>query len=108
MSRDNRFRLQDILDAIDRISSYVEGMTYEDFLADRKTQDAVTRNVEIIGEAARSLSEQFKQEHSSIPWQDIVGMRNVIVHHYFGILPDVVWDVIENELPTLRSQLAKL
>ena len=108
MSRDNRFRLQDILDAIDRISSYVEGITYEDFLADRKTQDAVTRNVEIIGEAARSLSEQFKQEHSSIPWQDIVGMRNVIVHHYFGILPDVVWDVIENELPTLRSQLAKL
>jgi len=108
MSRDNRFRLQDILDAIDRISSYVEGMTYEDFLADRKTQDAVTRNVEIIGEAARSLSEQFKQEHSSIPWQDIVDMRNVIVHHYFGILPDVVWDVIENELPTLRSQLAKL
>ena len=108
MSRDNRFRLQDILDAIDRISSYVEGMTYEDFLADRKTQDAVTRNVEIIGEAARSLSEQFKQEHSSIPWQDIVGMRNVIVHHYFGILPDVVWDVIENELPSLRSQLAKL
>ena len=108
MSRDNRFRLQDILDAIDRISSYVEGMTYEDFLADRKTQDAVTRNVEIIGEAARSLSEQFKQEHSSIPWQDIVGMRNVIVHHYFGVLPDVVWDVIENELPTLRSQLAKL
>lgn len=108
MSRDNRFRLQDILDAIDRIGSYVEGITYEDFLADRKTQDAVTRNVEIIGEAARSLSEQFKQEHSSIPWQDIVGMRNVIVHHYFGILPDVVWDVIENELPTLRSQLAKL
>ncbi len=108
MSRDNRFRLQDILDAIDRISSYVEGITYEDFLADRKTQDAVTRNVEIIGEAARSLSEQFKQEHSSIPWQDIVDMRNVIVHHYFGILPDVVWDVIENELPSLRSQLAKL
>ena len=108
MSRDNRFRLQDILDAIDRINSYVEGMPYADFLADRKTQDAVTRNVEIIGEAARSLSEQFKQEHSNIPWQDIVGMRNVIVHQYFGILPDVVWDVIENELPTLRSQLAKL
>ena len=108
MSRDNRFRLQDILDAIDRISSYVEGMTYEDFLADRKTQDAVTRNVENIGEAARSLSEDFKRGHPSIPWQDIVGMRNVIVHHYFGILPDVVWDVIENELPTLRSQVAKL
>lgn len=108
MSRHSRFRLQDILDAIDRVSSYVEGMTYADFLFDRKTQDAVTRNIEIIGEAARSLSAQFKEEHPDIPWEEIVGMRNVIVHEYFGILPDVVWDVIQNELPPLRSQIAKL
>jgi uncharacterized protein with HEPN domain len=108
MSRDNRFRLQDILDAIDRIGSYVEGMTYADFLADRKTQDAVTRNIEIIGEAARCLTAQFKQEHPSVPWEEIVAMRNVVVHQYFGVLPDVVWDVIENELPALRSQIAGL
>ncbi len=108
MSRHSRFRLHDILDAIDRVNSYVEGMTYADFLADRKTQDAVTRNIEIIGEAARSLSAQFKEEHPDIPWEEIVGMRNVIVHEYFGILPDVVWDVIENELPPLRSQIAAL
>ena len=78
MSRHERLRILDILDAIDRIVSYVEGMSYEDFLADRKTQDAVTRNIEII------------------------------VHQYFGILPDVVWDVIRNELPVLRSQIAKV
>lgn len=108
MSRHSRFRLQDILDAIDRVSSYVEGMTYADFLSDRKTQDAVTRNIEIIGEAARSLPGEFKEKHPDIPWEEIVGMRNVIVHEYFGILPDVVWDVIENELPPLRSQIAKL
>ncbi len=108
MSRHSRFRLQDILDAIDRVSSYVEGMTYADFLADRKTQDAVTRNIEIIGEAARSLPAPFKEEHADIPWEEIVAMRNVIVHEYFGILPDVVWDVIENELPRLRSQIAGL
>jgi len=108
MSRDNRFRLQDILDAIDRIGSYVEGMTYADFLADRKTQDAVTRNIEIIGEAARSLTAQFKQEHPSVPWEETIAMRNVVVHQYFGVLPDVIWDVIENELPPLRSQIAEL
>lgn len=108
MSRHSRFRLQDILDAIDRVDSYVEGMTYPDFLADRKTQDAVTRNIEIIGEAARSLPGEFREQHPDVPWEEIVSMRNVIVHEYFGILPDVVWDVIENELPPLRSRIAKL
>lgn len=108
MSRDSRFRLLDIVDAIDRIASYVEEMNYEAFLADRKTQDAVTRNIEIIGEAARSLPTDFKECHADVPWDEIVGMRNVIVHEYFGILPDVVWDVIETELPVLRAQIARL
>jgi uncharacterized protein with HEPN domain len=108
MSRHNNLRILDILDAIDRIASYVEGMSYDDFLADRKTQDAVIRNVEIIGEAARSLPDDFKERHVDIPWDEIVGMRNVLVHQYFGILPDVVWDVIKHELPTLRSQIAEL
>ena len=65
-------------------------MSYDDFLSDRKTQDAVTRNIEIMGEAARSLPGDFKQRHSDIPWDDVIGMRNVIVHQYFGILPDIV------------------
>lgn len=108
MSRHERLRLLDILDAIDRIGSYIEGMSYESFLADRKTQDAVTRNIEIIGEAARALSEEFTDQRAGIPWSEIVAMRNVIVHQYFGILPKVVWDVITNELPTLRSQIAQL
>ena len=108
MYRHSKLRILDILDAIDRTVSYVEGMKYEDFLSDRKTQDAVTRNIEIIGEAARSLPEDFKELHPDIPWDEIIGMRNVIVHQYFGILPDVVWDVIKNELPKLRSQITNL
>ena len=108
MSRREKLRVHDILDAIDRIGSYVEGMDYEDFLTDRKTQDAVTRNIEIIGEAARALPEDFKERHADVPWSEIVAMRNVIVHQYFGILPEVVWDVIKSELPTLRSQIAGL
>lgn len=108
MSRHERLRLLDILDAIDRIGSYIEGMSYEGFLADRKTQDAVTRNIEIIGEAARALSAEFTDQHADISWSEIVAMRNIIVHQYFGILSKVVWDVITNELPTLRSQIAQL
>jgi len=108
MSRHERLRLLDILDAIDRIGSYIGGMSYESFLADRKTQDAVIRNVEIIGEAARALSKEFTERHSEVSWSEIVAMRNVIVHQYSGILPKVVWDVIKNELPALRSQIARL
>jgi uncharacterized protein with HEPN domain len=108
MSRHSRLRIFDILDAIDRIASYVEAMTYEGFLADRKTQDAVARNIEIIGEAARGLPEQFRQQHADVPWSELIAMRNIIVHRYFGILPDVVWDVIQNELPILRAQIADL
>ncbi len=108
MSRHEKQRLLDIVDAVDRIISYVAGMDYDDFLADRKTQDAVTRNIEIIGEAARALPEDFRERHAEIPWSEIMAMRNIIVHQYFGILPEVVWDVIRNELPTLRSQIAKL
>ena len=108
MSRHERLRLLDILDAIDRISSYVAGMSHEEFLADRKTQDAVARNIEIIGEAARALPEEFTDRRANIPWSEIIGMRNVIIHQYFGILPEVVWDVIQNELPALRAQIAGL
>lgn len=108
MSRHSKLRILDILDAIDRITSYVEEMKYNEFLADRKTQDAVARNVEIIGEAARSLSSYFRKKHCAVPWKEMIGMRNVIVHEYFGILPDVVWDVINNELPQLRAQLSRL
>ncbi len=68
----------------------------------------MARNIEIIGEASRALPEEFKEQASSIPWQDIVGMRNVVVHEYFGILPDVVWDVIQNELPILKKQIVLL
>ena len=106
MSRHERLRVLDILDAIDRIASYVERMTYESFLADRKTQDAVTRNIEIIGEAARALPQDFKEQHPDIPWDEIVAMRNVIVHQCFGILPDVVWDVVKKELPVISSRVA--
>jgi len=97
--------LLDILDAIERIISYAKGMSYKDFLSDSKTQDAVVRNIEIIGEAARNLPKTFRANNPQVPWDEIIGMRNVIVHRYFGILVDVVWDVIKKELPKLKKNI---
>ena len=105
MSRHTELRLLDILDAIERIFAYVKGMSYKDFLADHKTQDAVVRNIEIIGEAARNIPKPFRTENSQVPWDEIIGMRNVIVHQYFGILVDVIWDIIKNELPKLKKHV---
>ena len=108
MSRHTELRLLDILDAIERVFSYVKGMSYKDFMADQKTQDAVVRNIEIIGEAARGIPKVFRADNSQIPWDDIIGMRNIIVHHYFGILIDVVWDIVKKELPMLKKQIKSI
>lgn len=98
----------DILDAIGAIREYISEMTYEDFLKDRKTRDAVVRNIEIIGEAVRSLSPPFLKCHSSVVWRDMIGIRNIIVHHYFGVMSDIIWNVIQSDLPELERQIRKM
>ncbi len=108
MSRHTELRLLDILDAIERIFSYAKGMRYNNFLTDRKTQDAIVRNIEIIGEAARGIPKTFRTDNPQIPWDEIIGMRNIIVHHYFGILLDVVWDIVKKELPKLKRQIKSI
>ena len=108
MSRNDRLRILDILDAIDKVFCYAAGQTYEDFLEDAKTQDAVARNIEIIGEASRSISKSFKAAYPHIPWRQMVDMRNTLIHVYFGIMPDIVWDVIHKELPELKRLLIEV
>lgn len=82
-------------------------MSSEAFLTDTKTQDAVVRNLEIIGEAVKGLSPDFRRAHKDIAWKDIGGMRGRLVHHYFGVNWDIVWDVIEHRLPELKKQLGR-
>jgi len=101
MHRDPRLYLDDILEAIGQIREYTVSMSYDVFTRDRKTQDAVVRNLEIIGEAAGRLPEDKKHAASEIEWRKIVGLRNMLIHEYFGISLPVVWDVVQNKLDAL-------
>jgi uncharacterized protein with HEPN domain len=102
--RDDRERLQDILEAIERIEKYsVRG---EDlFRRDKLIQSWMTQNIQVIGEAARSLSQEARDRNPQIPWSKIIGMRHVLVHGYFEIDLDIVWEVVKRDLPALKSQL---
>ena len=105
--KDKEF-LCDIGEAIERIKNYIGKMDYEKFLNDNKTQDAVIRNIEIIGEAVKNLSQNLKKKYSSIEWKDIAGMRDKIIHHYFGIKWEIVWSVIKNKLPNFREKVKNI
>ena len=95
----------DILDATRRIKDYTRGMTFEEFERDTKTQDAVVRNIEVIGEAVKRLSPEFKRRHPDVPWKQMAGMRDVVIHRYFGVALDIVWKVIGEDLPKVISRL---
>jgi len=100
-----RLRVEDILDAIGRIERYVEGLTFEQFQSDEKTVDAVVRNLEVIGEAVRHLIATQESLPTGIPWTDIAGMRNILIHEYFGVDLNIIWHTIVEDLPVLRDQL---
>lgn len=105
--RDERLYLVEILGAIDRVLQYTaEGR--EAFLADPKSQDAVVRNIEIIGEAVKALSEATRQAHPEVPWGKIAGTRDRLIHGYFSVDLDIIWDIVQTDLPSLRSKVAAL
>jgi uncharacterized protein with HEPN domain len=105
--RSERLYLTDIRDAIDRILVYTsEGRG--SFFAEAMTQDAVVRNIEIIGEATKGVSDATRHAHPEIPWRDMGDMRNKVIHDYFRIDLEVVWDVIANDLRPLREQIDRL
>lgn len=106
--RSDKELLQDIYEAAQRIQTYVGGMTYTTFLKDTKTQDAVIRNLEIIGEATKNLSESLRDQHNDVPWRSIARMRDRLIHGYFGINVDIVWGVITTELAELVQQIAEV
>ena len=104
--RDDHGRVFDILEAISRIERvYIEGK--KKFGEDEMAQVWVIHHLEIIGEAARGISEEFKDSHGEIPWSEMIGMRNILIHQYFGIDKEAVWQVVEKDLPVLKSHFKK-
>ncbi|MCL4858895.1 MAG: DUF86 domain-containing protein [Caldilineaceae bacterium] len=98
----------DILTAVEKIDRYIEGLDRERFLNDEKTIDAVVRNFEIIGEATRQLPVEYTKQYPDIPWGHMIGLRNRIVHEYFGLDLDLIWEIVKSDLPGLREQIARL
>ena len=107
MQRDQVY-LVDILEAARLAVSYVEGVQKDVFLRDVKLQDSVIRRIEIIGEAARRVSEKTKAAHPDIPWWEMVGMRNLMIHEYDDVDHWVVWETVQNDLPGLIARLEPL
>ncbi len=100
--------LLDMLEAAEKIQRYLQGKTFEDFLREDLLRDAVERNVEIIGEAARRISENLKQEHPKIPWRKIIAQRNVLVHEYNNIGKEEIWEVATLHIPRLIDTIKPL
>lgn len=103
--RQDSLWISDIREAIARVGEYTQGISYSEFLEDKKTQDAVVRNVGIMGEAAKKISAEFKRKHKDIDWKAIAGMRDKLIHEYFGVNWSILWDVVKNKLPQLKAQL---
>lgn len=105
MHRGDKELLADILEAIRRIENYIEGINYDQFLDDLKTQDSVVRNLEIIGEAVKKISDEIKNRNILVEWKNIANLRNRLIHDYFGINLDVVWGILEEDLGHFKTQI---
>ncbi len=103
--RRDRDYIADIQEAIQRILAYTQGMSWDTFLHDDRTQDAVVRNIEVIGEAAKNLSGTLRKRYPHLPWKDMAGARDRLIHHYFGINNEIVWQIVQQDLPALLPKI---
>jgi len=108
MPRDYKIYLQDILEAISKIRDYTAGLTFENFAAEPKTRDAVIRNLEVIGEAVKKIPKEIRSRAPDVEWKRMAGLRDVLIHEYFRIDQEIVWDLVQNKLPILEEQIKLL
>lgn len=108
MKKDDSVYLRHMLDAISRIEEYTRDIQYDGFMDNHLIQDGVIRQIEIIGEATKRLSREFREENSEILWKDVAGMRDKLIHDYLGVDLDAVWDTAETDIPALKTRLRNL
>jgi len=105
MPREYKAYLRDILEAIRKIEKYTENISLDDFVKDELLQDGVVRNLEIIGEAVKNIPQDIKIRKSQVEWKKIAGLRDILIHGYFGIDVDIVWDIVKNKIPELKQKI---
>lgn len=107
MKKDKTY-IQHILEAISDIEKFIENVPQDHFYENKEKQYAVLRALEIIGEATKNLSKDLRKKHPQIPWRDIAGMRNKLIHEYFGVKLKLVWETVKKRIPELKKQLSKI
>lgn len=108
MPREYKAYLRDILESIRKIERYTKNIAFDDFVEDDLTQDGVVRNLEVIGEAVKNIPEDIKNKKPEVEWKKIAGLRDLLIHTYFGIDVDIVWDVVKNKLPELKEEVIEM
>jgi uncharacterized protein with HEPN domain len=108
MIKNDQVYLEHILESIGKIENFVSGLTQAEFDQNVMIQDAVIRNFEIIGEATKKISKQFTQSHPEVPWQDMAGMRDKLIHDYLDVDLDVLWKTVEEDLPLLKKLITNI
>ncbi len=108
MSRDPGVYLEDILGATRKIQEFTKGFSLSRFSRDQKTLDAVVRNLEVIGEAVKKIPPSIRSRHPEVDWRRIAGLRDILVHEYFGIDVEIIWDVVKHKVPALRAQVSRI
>lgn len=108
MQRDPKIYLKDVLKAIEKIDRYVESLSFREFSSNELVQDAVVRNLEIIGEAAKKIPEGIRNQYCGIEWRKIAGLRDILIHEYFGVDLEILWNIIKDKLPELKEKVLEV
>jgi uncharacterized protein with HEPN domain len=108
MSRDYRLYLDDIRESCEKVLRYVGGLTFDQFVQDEKTFDAIVRNLEIIGEAAKHIPSEMRSRYPQVEWAKIAGLRDMTIHEYFGLDEDILWDIVQNQVGVLLEHVRQI
>ena len=108
MLRNYEIYLEDVLEAINRIQAYMEGITRTEFESDLMRFDAIIRNLEVIGEAVKQVPESLRKEYPSVEWRKIAGLRDILIHRYFDVNIEIVWEIVQSDTPVLKTKIEQM